>query len=161
MEELASLIPIIVIGVITVIANAAKNKQKQQQQQPRHPYQPQEASMNAPRPAQPMQPLQPTVQPAPVQVSMADMQPTLQPTVHVHLEPDCETHDAPETGSLGAIRTEGTDPCHEGDLAPRPAPEAPAAAPQGRPLLDFSGDAMVRAFVMQEVLTRPGDRRRR
>ena len=79
-----------------------------------------------------------------------------QPAVHVHLAPDCLTHDAP--GSTGMISDEGKDPCHEEQLTSRldaaePTQEAPGLQ------LDWNGESLVKAFIMQEVLTRPAQRR--
>ena len=170
MEELASLIPIIIIAVISAIAKSSKNKAKQQ-----HPYQ---QGMDAARPpqAQPAAPVQPRpatpaparpaapAAPAPKQVSMASMLPpvqqTMAPTVHTHLQPDCDTHDAPTIGSLNVVSPEGKDPCHDEQLPDRRAFALEAAPEQPGLQLDWSGNAMVRAFVMQEVLTRPCQRRR-
>ena len=67
------------------------------------------------------------------------------------------------------ISCEGHDPCHEDQLSPavRPArvamqETAMAVEEEGGSLkLNFTGDEMVRAVVMQEILTRPCDRRRR
>lgn len=79
------------------------------------------------------------------------------PTVHPHVQPDCVTHDAP--GSLGFTSSEGKDPCHEDQLT---HPRSEAAPVQEQPGLtfDWSGENMVKAFVMQEVLTRPAHRSR-
>lgn len=167
MEELASLIPIIIVAVISAVAKASKNKNSQQ-----HPYQQGSGAARPPqaRPAAPIQPppaapapARPAA-PAPQQVSMASMLPpaqqTMAPTVHTHLQPDCDTHDAPASGSLNVVSPEGKDPCHEEQLPTRRALTQEAAPEQSGLQLDWSGDAMVKAFVMQEVLTRPCDRRR-
>ena len=68
------------------------------------------------------------------------------------------------------ISCEGHDPCHEDQLRPAQRP-ARIAAQEGAALahetekagidLDFTGSELVRAVVMQEILTRPCDRRRR
>ena len=77
------------------------------------------------------------------------------PTVHTHIQPDCDVHDA--QGSLNFASTEGKDPCHEDELTmERSLPEAPAQA--GSLTFDWTGDSMVKAVVMQEVLTRPAQR---
>ena len=83
------------------------------------------------------------------------------PTVHTHLQPDCDTHDAPTSGSLNVVSPEGKDPCHQEQL-PQRRQSVAEAAPAEQPglTLDWNGEAMVKAFVMQEVLTRPCDRRR-
>lgn len=84
--------------------------------------------------------------------------PRVEPKVHVtpHL-PDMFA------GSLNAVTHEGEDPCHD-ELLTHAAQEARMApVPEEKPglTLEWTGDAMVKAFVMQEVLTRPCDRRRR
>lgn len=77
------------------------------------------------------------------------------PTVHTHVQPDCDTHDAP--GSLGYASTEGKDPCHEEQLThPRTMEEA-AAPEQGGLTFSWTGSDLVKAVVMQEVLTRPAN----
>ena len=147
MEELFGVVWVFIM-IAVAVANSAKKKQKQQQ--------PRMTVSTA-------QPAQPAAQPA----SMASMLPPrpegsdkpVRPTVHTHLELDCDTHDAPDIGSLGAVRTEGTDPCHD-DLLPHRTAAPMAAETHPGLALDWSGEAMVKAFVMQEVLTRPGDRRR-
>lgn len=100
--------------------------------------------------------------PAPKQMSMLPPRlETAKPQVHTHLAPDCDEHD--RTGSLAYISKEGKDACHEDMLAPADAARPGVCTPeeQGGLQLDWSGENMVRAFVMQEVLTRPCDRRRR
>lgn len=63
-------------------------------------------------------------------------------------------------GSLHADTHEGEDPCHEAELTPVAAPAAMIPTPVERPglTLDWHGDSMVKAFIMQEVLTRPCQR---
>lgn len=111
----------------------------------------------------------PPADPAPVQTMMREplvqeplVREVAQPRVHTHLAADCEEHDA--SGSLGVSSLEGKDPCHEQQLlpakTPRPAEEVVAEEMPGLQL-DWSGENMVKAFVMQEVLTRPCERRRR
>ncbi len=114
------------------------------------------SSMLPPTPPAPAQPV--TAPPVPAKPAVAPPVPA-RPAVHPHLQPDCVTHDAP--GSLGVTTLEGKDPCHEEQLThPRTRLAEPAAGHSGL-ALDWSGKAMVQAFVMQEVLTRPCDRRRR
>lgn len=159
MEELVGFIPIIIIAIISAVAKSAKNQQKTQQ----HPYQ---QGMNSVRP--------PVAQPAPAArpaapASMASMLPPRQegpqqpaaPRVHPHIDPDCDTHDAPAMGSLGVTSLEGKDPCHEEQLPRQRAALASPEAPRSGISLDWNSDALVKAFVMQEVLTRPCERRRR
>lgn len=78
------------------------------------------------------------------------------PTVHTHVQPDCTVHDAP--GSLGTVSPEGKDPCHEEQLTHRRTVDEPAQ-PEGGLHLDWSGESLVKTFVMQEVLARPRQRR--
>lgn len=93
----------------------------------------------------------------PVQSESAQPQVTVsEPTVHTHLTPDCETHDAP--GSLGAVSNEGKDPCHAEQLTALrnvhdEEEETPALT------LDWTGESLVKSFIMQEVFTRPCQRR--
>lgn len=81
----------------------------------------------------------------------------LAPSVHTHVDPDCETHDAP--GSLGVTSMEGKDMCHEDQFDVRS--EMPVITERPGLQLDLSGKALTQAFIMQEVLTRPCDRRPR
>lgn len=85
-----------------------------------------------------------------------------QPKVHTHLAPSCDL-DADLSGSMLYDSPEGTDKCHEEELRPVHQPLQAEEPVQGKSglTLDFSADAMVQAIVMQEVLTRPCDRRRR
>ncbi len=155
MEELFPLI-VIVIGVISSIVSANKKEKEKQAEQARREeaakaraarqQTEREASAKQPDPV----PMQPTVVPPAATPA--------QPQVHVHVETDCAEHDA--AGSLGVTSTEGKDPCHEEQMPARPVTvEAPheEAALQ----LDFSGDGLARAFIMQEVLNRPVARRGR
>ena len=106
----------------------------------------------APAPAQMSMPL-PTAAQAPAGTFVP-----LAPTVHTHLEPDCEVHDAP--GSLGYVSTEGVDICHEEQFEPR-SELMPQRTEQPGIQLKLDSDSLVQAFIMQEVLTRPCDRRPR
>lgn len=110
------------------------------------------AAPAAPAPAQMSMPL-PTAAQAP-----AGTFAPLAPTVHTHLEPDCEVHDAP--GSLGYVSTEGVDSCHEEQFEPR-SELMPQRSEQPGIQLKLDSDSLVQAFIMQEVLTRPCDRRPR
>lgn len=74
------------------------------------------------------------------------------PTIHTHIQPDCDVHDA--QGSLNFASTEGKDPCHEDQLSGLRT-EEPASVPQPGLTFDWTGDSMVKAVVMQEVLNRP------
>jgi len=65
-------------------------------------------------------------------------------------------------GSMGVDTHEGIHPCdeHEGNLLQDSKPLVPMPVEKPGIQLDWTGDNMVKAFVMQEVLTRPGQRRR-
>lgn len=67
-----------------------------------------------------------------------------------------------EAGSLGEVSQEGIDPCHEEqfDDMDNALVQAPAQEEAPGLALDWSGESMVKAFIMQEVLNRPGQRRR-
>lgn len=152
MEEFFSFI-VVLIGAIVAIVNSS-NKKKQQAQ--KSPYASASVSTAAPKQA---------AAPAPAeQVSMSAMLPqreepqTAQPTVHTHLDPDCDVHD--KSGSLNFKSAEGKDPCHEEQL-PGTREPLPETAAQPGLSLDWTGDGLVKAFVMQEVLTRPSQRRAR
>lgn len=82
--------------------------------------------------------------------------PSIAPRVHVtpHL-PDMFA------GSMNAVTGEGEDPCHEEQLSPGAAQTMPVMTERPGLALNFSGSEMVRAVIMQEVLTRPCNRRRR
>lgn len=93
----------------------------------------------------------------PPMASAASQRPVMAPRVQ-------PTMDAPEdaaepyAGSMHAETHEGEDPCHpreERDV-PRMAP-VPVETPGLR--LNFSGDSLMQALVMQEVLKRPCQRR--
>ena len=84
------------------------------------------------------------------------------PKVHEHLAAECDL-DAELQGSIGYDSPEGRDKCHEAELFPahEKRPEAPHEEVHSGLKLDFSPNAMVQAMVMQEVLTRPCERRKR
>ena len=60
-------------------------------------------------------------------------------------------------GSLGALSTEGFDPCHEEQFASAPAP-APTPVPESSGIpglsIHWTGDEIVRGLVVSEVLKR-------
>ena len=159
MDELFPALLVIVIGIISTISKAAKKQQSR-------------AAVEAHRAA--AQARTGTAEPAPIPhavvpaMSFGDVpgqvaapvikpSPALAPTVHPHIQPDCDTHDVP--GSLGVTSMEGKDPCHEDELTLERTVAAPAK-PDGGLQLEWSGENMVKAFIMQEVLTRPAQRRR-
>lgn len=153
MEEL---LPFVFV-VIALISSITSAKQKAAKKAAAHPF---GASPVKPKPAAPKQPhpyapARPTVAPA---ISASDVPgQVIVPTVHAHVEPDCDTHDAP--GSLGVTSGEGKDPCHEEQLTHARTFEEPAPE-QGGLVFNWSGDHMMKAVIMQEVLTRPCQRRR-
>ena len=68
-----------------------------------------------------------------------------------------EHDDSVYQGSMNAVTGEGYDPCHDEQLAPLTAaetavPAADAAAPGLQ--LSWTGNDIVRGFVMSEILTR-------
>ena len=146
--------PILFIFIVVKIFKKQKKKAAKAQQQLG-------PAVQAPKPepakvTQPYAPAQPIVAPA---ISFGDVPgQVIAPTVHPHVEPDCDTHDIP--GSLGETSEEGKDPCHEEQLIhTRQAVEAPAEE-TAQPL-QWSGNNMMKAVIMQEVLTRPCQRRAR
>lgn len=161
MEDLGSFI-IVLIGAIAAIVNSVQKEKKKQRTIAAQPVasaaRPPKQAAPAPQPAQ--------AAPAAKPVSMASMLPRqesipqpAQPQVHTHLDPDCAAHDAP-SGSLSVTSPEGKDPCHEAQLTSARELLTEEVTQPGL-TLDWSGDAMVKAFIMQEVLTRPCDRRKR
>ena len=155
MEDAFSFI-IVIIGVVASISSAIKkNRNSKAAAKPHWPSaadQPQPAEKKEPHPYTPAQPtvLPPREAAAPQQV--------IAPTVHTHVQPDCDTHDKP--GSLGVASLEGKDPCHEDQLT-HPRSMAEPVAEEGGLTFDWSGQNMVKAFVMQEILTRPCQRQAR
>lgn len=65
-------------------------------------------------------------------------------------------------GSLGEDTHEGIHPCDEHADEPLGSTQPIVARPVEKPgiQLDWTGDNMVKAFIMQEVLSRPSQRRR-
>lgn len=161
MEELFSLVAVIVVVIVNAISISSKSKKQTaaeearkaaaaarikaaQQKLAEEAHQAAEASAEVSASG---------AKPAPMQV--------LQPTVHAHIAPDCAEHDAPTSGSLDFVSTEGKDPCHEDELTlVRQPAEVPVPTASGL-TFDWSGDNLVKAFVMQELLQRPGTRNRR
>ncbi len=153
MEDLFGVI-VIFAGIIASIISSAKKEKAKTAAMEKHKaataarLQAAQEKMNAAaKPAPPPQP-----------VAFADVPgQVIAPTVHPHVQPECETHDAP--GSLGVTSMEGKDPCHEDELTlTRSFDEAPTQ-PRGL-TFDWTGDSLVKAVVMQEVLTRPAQRAR-
>lgn len=146
---------VVIILIGSIVSTARKARRQRIAKAARHSSSPVKAKPAANQP-HPYAPAQPTVMP-PMSFSDVPGQ-VIAPTVHPHVQPDCATHDAP--GSLGVTSLEGKDPCHAEQLkavrtVQAPAPEQPALT------FDWSGENMVKAFVMQEVLTRPCQRQAR
>ncbi len=101
-------------------------------------------------------PVRPAAKFVPEQPHIDVEKPSIAPRVHV-------TPHLPEmfAGSMNAETGEGEDPCHEEQLSPDVPPLAPVMTERPGLALSFSGSEMVRAVIMQEVLTRPCNRRRR
>lgn len=151
----------LVLIIIVIIVNAVKSAQKKKQaeearrmptakaQQPKQP---------APKP----QPTPTVPTPAPMPAHAHTTVHATQPKVHEHLAAECD-RDAELQGSMGYASPEGRDKCHEDELFPahENRPELPHEEAQSGVKLDFSPNAMVQAMVMQEVLTRPCERRKR
>ncbi len=167
MDELIPALIVLAVSVISSISSARKKAQKNREAARANPAdalreerlrQIEQAQAKARAKAEAERKAAQT--PAPAQAITAPAQPIaepMQPTVHPHVAPDCDTHDAP--GSLGVASAEGKDPCHEQQMATRTA--IPAAVEEESALaLDWNGANLVKAFVMQEVLTRPCQRRR-
>lgn len=149
----------ILVVVVSLIGLAAKsNKKKKASGQPvRTKAQPAAVSAASPDPAAAPPPMQGEVPHTPAP-HVHELQPQVAVTPHT---PDIFS------GSMNASTGEGFDPCHEEELtpqrepcmvAPRPAPPQSAPAPLS---LSWTGDEMVKAVVMQEILRRPCERQRR
>ncbi len=150
----------IIIGMIASIVSSSKKEKEKKAAEARRRQMASEARTKAARKAAAAPAPKPVAQPV-VQTPAPPVHQPLaaaQPQVHVHLEPDCDTHDAP--GSLGVSSMEGKDPCHEDDLT-YSRTYAEDAEQEGGLTFDWSGQSMVKTIVMQEVLTRPCQRRAR
>ena len=163
-----------VLIVVGLIVRAVGNSKKKQEKQAKKQRQTMEEifGQDAVKPAS-MQRMEtkPVPKPSPAP-RPAEMLPPLRqepareaiaPRVHVHTAPACPVDD--DAGSLRYHSTEGVDPCHEDQLpsmhTPRPEPMAPRMTERPGLTLDWNGESMVKAFIMQEVLTRPCERRGR
>ena len=144
--------------IIVIVINALKSAQKKKEAEEarRMPT----AKAQQPAPKVHSQPIVPT--PAPMPAHAHTTVHAAKPKVHEHLAAECDL-DAELQGSIGYDSPEGRDKCHEDELFPahEKRPEAPHEKVQSGLKLDFSPNAMVQAMVMQEVLTRPCERRKR
>ena len=159
MDELFPALLVIVIVFISTISKAAKNQQSRAAVEAHRAAA--QARTGTAEPASVTQAVTPAMSfgDMPGQVAAPVIKPAraFAPTVHPHIEPDCDTHDVP--GSLGVTSMEGKDPCHVEQLTHKRTEDEPAEVEQGGLTFDWSGENLVKAFVMQEVLTRPCDRR--
>lgn len=167
---------LIIVGLIVKAAGSSKKKKEQQQAKKQCQAMEEIFGQDAAKPAsvqrtEPKPAPKPVPQPTPAP-RPAEMLPPLRqepareaiaPRVHVHTAPACPVDD--DTGSLHYHSTEGVDPCHEEQLpsmhAPRPEPVTPRMEEKPGLALEWTGESMVKAFIMQEVLTRPCERRGR
>lgn len=156
MDELFPALLILISAIVGIISNAKKEKERKAAAE-RH------KAAAAARVQAAQQKMQSAAKPQSAKAavplrSFSDVPgQVIKPTIHTHVQPDCATHDAP--GSLGFTSTEGKDPCHEDQLTGLRTAEEPARETGGLSL-DWSGESLVKAFVMQEVLNRPVRRAR-
>ena len=138
--------------IIVIVINALKSAQKKKEA---------EEARRMPT-AKAQQPKQSVPMPAPMPAHAHTTVHAAKPKVHEHLAAECDL-DAELQGSIGYDSPEGRDKCHEDELFPahEKRPEAPHEEVRSGLKLDFSPNAMVQAMVMQEVLTRPCERRKR
>ena len=90
---------------------------------------------------------------APVPESAAPRIREMQPTIRVS-----EHDDSVYMGSMNAVTGEGYDPCHDEQLKPLTRAETiePASAAAPGLQLHWTGDEIVRGFVVSEILKRKG-----
>ena len=142
--------PVLILLIIWVLMGLAASKKKKEQQQSAKNAKPSAARQNAKaKKAEPEKtsPAQPRITPARPTV----MQPTISVTEH---------DDSVYQGSLYAETGEGYDPCHDEQLSSLSAAEretvsAPAEEVPGLQL-GWSGNDIVRGFVMGEILNKRG-----
>ena len=150
---------LVIIAVVSAISKNAKKKKKAQEQS--RQIQTAVPEMKAvPRDTQ--KPASATEE------SMLSPEKLAAPAARREIAPRVETrvrvspHMEDYEGSLHAESTEGIDPCHEEQLSERPAPQlAPMPVETPGIRLEWTGENMVKAFIMQEVLQRPCERRKR
>lgn len=150
---------ILALIVIFCAVNASKSKQKKREAEKARQM-PTAQQMTA----QPQKPhhVQTNVKPTSQAFHAHTTVHAAKPKVHEHLAAECDL-DAELQGSMAYDSSEGRDQCHENELRPvhEKRPEVPHETQQPGLKLNFSPDAMVQAMVMQEVLTRPCERKRR
>lgn len=155
MEEMLEVLFVLIVIGASAVSSAIKAKKKSEAAKARHQaFAPEKASA----PAKAEHPYSPVLTSPAQPITASHMAaagipaPVITPAVHPHLEPDCETHDVP--GSLGVTSLEGKDPCHKEQLTITRTVGAPVQEAPGM-TFDWSGESLVKAFVMQEILTRP------
>ncbi len=162
MEFTVWLIILLIAAVVNINGKAKKKQQAAAKHREEETQEEHESVIQSAEPS--LQPMKPDLMPM---IDKQDFPPktklkTAQPKVHVHTDDPCPV-DGGLQGSLNYESSEGQDSCHEEMLHPidrnrRSEPEQQ----HGSGLhLDFSPNALVQAVVMQEILTRPCDRRRR
>lgn len=159
MEDLFGAV-VIIIGIIASIISSAKKEKEKKAAMEKHKAAAVarlEAAQKQKAAAKPMTapPIVDVPVAAAVPISSAVPLTVAAPTVHPHIETDCETHDQP--GSLGVVSMEGKDLCHEDELTLERT-FAEEVEPEGGLTFDWTGESMVKAVIMQEVLTRPVNR---
>ncbi len=150
---------ILLVWGITALFGKNGKKQKDAARSPYAPPVAKKPAIPTVKPAAPA-PMR-TLKTAPVLQRSAE-RPAIAPRVHAHVAPGGPEHDV--QGSLTFKSTEGVDLCHE-DMLPdvetaRPDFSLPDEERSGLNL-QWTGDAMVKSFIMSEVLTRPCQRRRK
>lgn len=176
--------------IIAIVGSIKKNQKKKQQAQARKAVRQEIASKKQNRAPYSMEALQTWFeeetkekQPAaPAEPAVAASTGSIKEMTHEGMHP-CDVHeDAPAKvaqpriqtrvqvterpkvvlGSMGTDSHEGIHPCdeHEGEALQDSKPLVPMPVEKPGIQLDWTGDNMVKAFIMQEVLTRPAQRRR-
>lgn len=146
---------IVIIGIIiSIVSTTRKNAEKKAAEEHRRAFAAARVQSAQQKQTPLSAPATPTTVLPPSGAAGAPGQ-VISPTVHAHIQPDCETHDVP--GSLGVTSLEGKDPCHEEELTLERTFAEPSRQTGGL-TFDWTGDSLVKAVVMQEVLTRPVNR---
>ena len=141
--------PILILAIVWLLIGlplSKLSKAKQQQQQAAKKAKPAQAAKPAAKAPQQKPENSTYVVPEPARPTV--LQPTITFTEH---------DDSVYQGSMNAITGEGYDPCHDEQLAPltaaeSAAPASDAAAPGLQ--LSWTGNEIVRGFVMSEILPR-------